>query len=179
MGGLAGGLAPPRARERTLGGAPDWPPLWEWPGGRPTSQWPRLDAGYSDDLGAPTGMLESSQLVAFVATTDLDRANNFYGDVLGLVPVYESPIVRVFNANGTKLRVTLVDELVPAPFTVLGWTVDDIEESVGSLRGQGRRVRALPADGTDELGVWTTPGGDRVAWFRDPDGNVLSLTQTH
>ena len=124
-------------------------------------------------------MLESSQLVAFVATTDLDRANSFYGDVLGLVPIYESPIVRVFNANGTKLRVTLVDELVPAPFTVLGWTVDDIEESVRSLQAKAVAFERFPPMEQDELGVWTTPGGDRVAWFRDPDGNVLSLTQTH
>jgi len=124
-------------------------------------------------------MLGSSQLVGFVATTDLDRAGGFYGGVLGLAPIYESPIVRVFNANGTKLRVTLVGELVPAPFTVLGWTVNDIEGSVRSLRAKAVAFERFPGMEQDELGVWTTPGGDRVAWFRDPDGNVLSLTQTH
>jgi catechol 2,3-dioxygenase-like lactoylglutathione lyase family enzyme len=124
-------------------------------------------------------MLGSSQLVGFVATTDLDRAGRFYEGVLGLAPIYESPIVRVFNANGTKLRVTLVDELVPAPFTVLGWTVNDIEASVRSLQAKVVAFERFPGMEQDELGVWTTPGGDRVAWFRDPDGNVLSLTQTH
>ena len=125
-------------------------------------------------------MLESSQLVAFVATTDLDRANSFYGDVLGLGcrsmsrPWFASSA----RKRETKLRVTLVDELVPAPFTVLGWTVDDIEESVRSLQAKAVAFERFPPMEQDELGVWTTPGGDRVAWFRDPDGNVLSLTQT-
>jgi len=124
-------------------------------------------------------MLGSSQLVGFVATTDLARAGRFYGDVLGLTPVYDSPIVRVFNANGTKLRVTLVEAFVPASFTVLGWTVDEIEGSIRSLQANGVWFERFPGMEQDELGVWTTPDGDRVAWFRDPDGNVLSLTQMH
>jgi len=124
-------------------------------------------------------MLGSSQLVGFVATTDLDRAARFYGGVLGLDSIYESPVVRVFNANGTKLRVSLVDELVPAPFTVLGWTVDDIQESVRFLQAKAVAFERFPGMEQDELEIWTTPSGDRVAWFRDPDGNVLSLTQTH
>ena len=124
-------------------------------------------------------MLESSHLVGFVATTDLDRAGRFYGNVLGLAPIYQSPIVRVFNANGTKLRVSLVDPFVPASFTVLGWTVDQIEATVRSLQAKGVGFERFPGMEQDELGVWTTPGGDLVAWFRDPDGNVLSLTQAH
>jgi hypothetical protein len=73
--------------------------------------------------------------------------------------------------------VTLVDQLTPAPFTILGWVVVDIAASVGALNGRG--VRCEPFDGLaqDDLGVWTTPGGDRVAWFKDPDGNTLSLTE--
>src|SRR3954470_20560289 len=98
-------------------------------------------------------MLGSSEFVGFVATTDLERASSFYGDVLGLAPIYGSPIVRVFNANGTKLRVTLVDELVPAPFTVLGWTVDDINRSVRSLQAKAVTFERFPGLEQDELGV--------------------------
>src|SRR3954452_9305722 len=104
-------------------------------------------------------MLGASELVGFVATTDLDRAGRFYGDVLGLTAIYESPMVRVFNANGTKLRVTLVDELVPAPFTVLGWTVDDIELSVRTLQSNAVAFERFPGMDQNDLGVWTTPGG--------------------
>lgn len=122
-------------------------------------------------------MLGSSDLVAFVATTDLARASAFYGGVLGLAAVAETPVAHVFDANGTLLRVTLVDEPPSAPYTVLGWAVPDIEVTIASLRDRGARFERFPGMDQDELGVWTTPGGDRVAWFRDPDGNVLSLTQ--
>ena len=122
-------------------------------------------------------MLGSSQLVGFVATTDLDRSVMFYGGKLGLQLIEESPVAHVFNSNGTVLRVTLVEELEPAPYTVLGWTVSDIEGSVRSLQGEGVAFERFEGIDQDELGVWMTPGGDRVAWFKDPDGNVLSLTQ--
>lgn len=122
-------------------------------------------------------MLESSQLVGFVATTDLERAGAFYGGSLGLERLDETPIACVFNANGTVLRVTVVDELVPAPYTVLGWTVNDIEASVRSLQAKGVTFERFSGVDQDDLCVWKTPGGDRVAWFKDPDGNLLSLTQ--
>ena len=122
-------------------------------------------------------MLAASDLVGFIATTDPERAGAFYGDTLGLACLEQTPFAWVFDANGTTLRITRVDELTPAPFTVLGWRVDDIEQMVGSLHANGVRFERFPGMDQDDLGIWTTPGGDRVAWFKDPDGNVLSLTQ--
>lgn len=122
-------------------------------------------------------MLGASALVAFVATTDLARAAGFYEKALGLRRLDASPMAVVFDAGGTALRVTLVDELAPAPYTVLGWSVDDIATTVGGLTEAGVGFERFPGMVQDELGIWGAPGGDRVAWFRDPDGNVLSLTE--
>jgi catechol 2,3-dioxygenase-like lactoylglutathione lyase family enzyme len=122
-------------------------------------------------------MLGASDLVGFVPTTDLDRAAAFYGGVLGLEPLDTSPVATTFDAHGTVLRVTLVDHLSPAPFTVLGWTVTGMDEIVRSLGARGVAFERFAGMDQDELGIWTTPGGDRVAWFKDPDGNVLSVTE--
>jgi len=122
-------------------------------------------------------MLGSSDLVGFVATTDLARAKAFYGEVLGLDHVGESPVAQVFDAGGTTLRVTLVDRVVAVPYTVLGWTVVDIEATIRAAQAKGVAFERFAGMDQDALGVWTTPGGQRVAWFKDPDGNVLSLTQ--
>jgi catechol 2,3-dioxygenase-like lactoylglutathione lyase family enzyme len=122
-------------------------------------------------------MLGSSDLVAFVAATDLARARSFYEEVLGLTLVEESPFACVFDAHGTTLRVSTVEALAAAPYTVLGWDVDDITSAVASLGGRGVAFEHFDGMGQDDLGVWVTPGGDRVAWFKDPDGNTLSLTQ--
>ena len=114
--------------------------------------------------------------MAFVSTTDLDRAEAFYGGVLGLDAVERTPFACVFRVGGTILRVTRADEVVAAPYTVLGWVVADIAGELRELAGRGvtcERFEGL----SDADGVWTTPGGDRIAWFKDPDGNVLSLTQ--
>jgi catechol 2,3-dioxygenase-like lactoylglutathione lyase family enzyme len=122
-------------------------------------------------------MLGSSELVAFVATTDLDRARAFYGGVLGLPVLEESPFACVFDAHGTQLRVTPVAEIRTAPYTVLGWAVDDIVADVQTLAHAGVRFERFAGMEQDDLGVWAAPSGARVAWFADPDGNVLSLTQ--
>ncbi|HEY5026513.1 MAG TPA: VOC family protein [Acidimicrobiales bacterium] len=122
-------------------------------------------------------MLGSSDLVAFVATSDLDRARAFYGEVLGLTVVEESPFACVFDAHGTQLRVTPVGEIRTAPYTVLGWVVDDIAAMVQALVHEGVRFERFVQMEQDDLGVWAAPSGARVAWFADPDGNVLSLTQ--
>jgi catechol 2,3-dioxygenase-like lactoylglutathione lyase family enzyme len=123
-------------------------------------------------------MLAGSPLFAFVATTDMDRAAAFYGDTLGLEILERTPYAVVLDAAGTTVRLTLVEELVPQPFTVLGWLVEDLEAVVAALVGAG--VRPLRYDGMaqDAAGVWTAPGGARVLWFQDPDGNTLSLTAT-
>ena len=122
-------------------------------------------------------MLDAADLIAFAATTDLDRARVFYEQVLGLTVTEQTDLACVFDANGTMLRVTAVPEVARAGYTVLGWRVADITAAARELSARG--VRFLRFDGMDqdEAGVWTTPAGDKVAWFADPDGNVLSLTQ--
>jgi catechol 2,3-dioxygenase-like lactoylglutathione lyase family enzyme len=116
----------------------------------------------------------SSDLVAFVGVSDLSRAQAFYEGVLGLRLVHRDDFACVFDSNGTMLRVTAVPEVAPVPHTVLGWLVLDIKSTVEGLDVQFHRYRGIDQD---DDGIWTTPGGDRVAWFADPDGNTLSLTQ--
>ena len=122
-------------------------------------------------------MLESSDLIAFAATRDLDRARAFYRDVLGLELLEQTPIACMLSAHGTTLRVTLVDDFAPPPYTVLGWVVPDIHASVRGLAARGVTVERFEGMSQDDDGVWTAPSGDRVAWFKDPDGNTLSLTE--
>ena len=122
-------------------------------------------------------MLESALPVAFVPSTDLDRARNFYGGALGLPVQDVSGFACVFLVGQITLRVTLVGELAPQPFTVFGWQVAAIHETVADLAGRGVDFVRYEGMDQDPAGVWTAPGGARVAWFRDPDGNVLSLTQ--
>jgi catechol 2,3-dioxygenase-like lactoylglutathione lyase family enzyme len=115
--------------------------------------------------------------VAFVATTDLARARDFYVTRLGLALIEENAYACVFDVNGTALRVTLVEDLTPATYTVLGWTVPDIVEVVNDLVDGGVVFDRFDGMAQDEDGVWDAPGGARVAWFVDPDGNRLSVTQ--
>jgi len=122
-------------------------------------------------------MQTGSRLTAFVPSTDLARSEAFYATVLGL-PVRElTPYALVLDGLGTELRVTLVTERAAADYTVLGWVVDDLDESVRDLVARG--VRFLRYDGMDQddLGGWRSPSGARIAWFSDPDGNTLSLQQ--
>jgi len=124
-------------------------------------------------------ILGRSELVAFVPTTDAARARAFYEGVLGLRLVSdEKPFASVFDANGTMIRVTTVPELKPQPFTILGWRVANIEATVDRLAAGGvefQRYKSM--NDSDPRGIWNSPGGARVAWFKDPDGNVLSLTE--
>jgi catechol 2,3-dioxygenase-like lactoylglutathione lyase family enzyme len=122
-------------------------------------------------------MLESSDLVAFVAATDLDRARVFYEETLGLPVLEHSDFAVVLDANGTMLRVTAVGQVAHAGYTVLGWRVPDIATSVRALAAQGVTFLIYEGMSQDDDGIWTTPSGDNVAWFADPDGNTLSLTQ--
>ena len=123
-------------------------------------------------------MLGRSDIIAFLSTTDIARARTFFVDTLGLPLVSESPYALAFDANGTMLRVTPVAHVATAGYTVLGWRVADIAATVRGLSERG--VEFVRYDGMDQdaSGVWTTPGGDRVAWFKDPDGNTLSVTQS-
>src|ERR1700733_13499497 len=124
---------------------------------------------------ANESILGTSKLVAFVATTDSSKARAFYEGVLGLRLVEdEQPFAHVFDANGIMLRVTAVQKHNPAPFTVLGWGVESIKHTVERLTAAGVEFQRYPGinDG-DPKGIWTAPGGAQVAWFKDPDGNVL------
>jgi catechol 2,3-dioxygenase-like lactoylglutathione lyase family enzyme len=122
-------------------------------------------------------MLRSSDLVAFAASADLSRSREFYEQKLGLPVLEHNDFACVFDANGTMLRVTAVQEISPAAYTVLGWRVTDIDAVVRALSAQGVAFMRYDHMEQDDNGIWTSPSGNQVAWFTDPDGNVLSLTQ--
>jgi predicted enzyme related to lactoylglutathione lyase len=122
-------------------------------------------------------MLSDKKLRAFVPTTKPDKAKSFYKDVLGLKLLSEDNYALEFDARETLLRVTTVKELQPQQFTVLGWGVDDISSTIKSLNDKGVFCEKYDYFEQDELGVWTAPNGSKVAWFKDPDGNILSLTE--
>lgn len=122
-------------------------------------------------------MLGDRDVVAFVATRDPVQARAFYEGALGLRLVADEPFALVFDAHGATLRVQKVPELAPARHTVLGWLVPDVAAAVGALAAKGIAFERYPGLTQDGLGVCTFPGGSRVAWFRDPDGNTLSLTE--
>jgi len=122
-------------------------------------------------------VIADAAVIAFVSTADPARACAFYRDVLGLDLVERNEFASVFDANGTMLRVTTVDRVGPAPYTVLGWLVDDLDAALRELHDRGVEPVRYDAMEQDAAGVWTSPAGSRIAWFRDPDGNTLSLTQ--
>jgi len=122
-------------------------------------------------------MLASAKLVAFVTVSNAARARAFYGEVLRLRLVSEDNFALVFDANGTMLRVAIAAHVTAAPYTVLGWEIGDIEATVRELAAAGVRCERYPGMAQDELGIWQSPSGARVAWFKDPDGNTLSVSQ--
>lgn len=121
-------------------------------------------------------MLGATDIVAFVPTTDYAKARAFYEGILGLRFISQDDFALVLDANGIMLRITKVRDHQPAPFTILGWNVSEIEGLVRRLQEkvQFERYGFLQQD---KLGVWTAPSGGKVAWFKDPDGNVLSLSE--
>jgi predicted enzyme related to lactoylglutathione lyase len=122
-------------------------------------------------------MLNKSNVVTFVATSKPDSAKSFYQQTLGLRLVTDDAFAIVFDANGIMLRVQKVQEHTPPNYTVLGWDVADIQASLKDLLSKGVTCERYQWLEQDESGVWTSPSGGRIAWFRDPDGNILSLTQ--
>ena len=122
-------------------------------------------------------MLATSPIIAILATADAARAREYYERTLGLRLVADDPFALVFDAAGTTLRIAKVQKTAPPPYSVLGWRVDDIAATVTSLRERGVTFERYPGMDQDEAGVWASPGGGKVAWFHDPDGNLLSLTQ--
>src|SRR4051812_41186627 len=121
--------------------------------------------------------MDNSKLIAFVATKNSAAARKFYAETLGLKLVSDDPFAIVFDVNGTMLRVQKVHELTPAKFTAVGWEVPDIAVRIKELTQRGIQFERFPGVPYDELGIWTSPSGAKIAWFKDPDGNILSLTQ--
>jgi catechol 2,3-dioxygenase-like lactoylglutathione lyase family enzyme len=116
--------------------------------------------------------------MAFVPTADAGKARPFYETTLGLKVVGEDPYGVIFDANGVRLRMSIVGgELKPAPFTILSWVVSDIRSMVMALGTRGVVFERYGFPEQDELGVWTSPDGAKVAWFKDTDGNVLSVAE--
>jgi catechol 2,3-dioxygenase-like lactoylglutathione lyase family enzyme len=122
-------------------------------------------------------MLSSQTLKAFLPTTDPARSLAFYRDVLGLSLLSQDEFALEFDTGHTHLRVTIVQKLQPQPFTVLGWDVRGIEGIVKELVAKGIVFERYAFATQDKLGIWTAPGGTKVAWFKDPDGNVLSVSE--
>ena len=122
-------------------------------------------------------MLGATNIVAFVPTRDSGKARSFYEGVLGLRFVKDDGFALVLDANGIMIRVAKAPEFKPAPFTILGWQVSGIEKVVAALQEKGVHLEIFGFLEQDKLGIWTAPSGDKVAWFKDPDGNVLSVSQ--
>jgi catechol 2,3-dioxygenase-like lactoylglutathione lyase family enzyme len=123
-------------------------------------------------------MINDKKIVAFVPTLDFDKARAFYVDLLGLRFVDNDGFAMVLDANGTMIRVAKVQsDFKPAMFTILGWEVSEIENEVASLTERGVVFERYGFFEQDPLGIWAAPGGAKVAWFKDPDGNTLSVSQ--
>jgi len=122
-------------------------------------------------------MLASAKIVAFGATTDSARSRAFYEHVLGLTFLQEDAFACVFDAGGVQLRIQKVQNLTPHPHTMLGWSVSSIIDVVTSLARKGVVIERYGFLEQDDRGVWTSPSGAKIAWMKDPDGNLLSVTQ--
>jgi catechol 2,3-dioxygenase-like lactoylglutathione lyase family enzyme len=125
-------------------------------------------------------MLASMDIIAFVPTRNPGKAREFFEKTLGLRFVSDDQFALVFDANGVMVRVVDVSGVPnykPAPFTILGWSVSNVGKTVKELQKTGVKFERYPGMEQDQLGVWSSPGGAKVAWFKDPDGNVLSLTE--
>lgn len=122
-------------------------------------------------------MLSTASIMAFVATKNADQAKAFYQNTLKLNLTADEPFALVFDANSTMLRISKVKDLTPAPFTVLGWKVADIAAETKELKKRGVIFEFFKGLQQDQSAVWTSPSGAKVAWFKDPDGNLLSLTE--
>jgi len=122
-------------------------------------------------------MLSSSRMIGFVPTTDSKRARDFYEHKLGFQFVSDDAFALVMRAGDTMIRVAKVKEFTSPAYTVLGWEVQDIKAIVSWLKERGVVFEKYPFIQDQELGIWKAPTGDQVAWFKDPDGNVLSVSQ--
>jgi catechol 2,3-dioxygenase-like lactoylglutathione lyase family enzyme len=122
-------------------------------------------------------MLETGTMCGFVITKDYDAARVFYEGKLGLEFVSLDQFAMVMRIGGHPVRISKLEKFTPAQHTVLGWQVADIEATVAWLMSRGVEMEKYPFVEDKERGIWSAPGGAKVAWFKDPDGNVLSVSQ--
>ncbi|HEY4894532.1 MAG TPA: VOC family protein [Solirubrobacteraceae bacterium] len=122
-------------------------------------------------------MLEGAHLVGFVATRDLDVAGAFYGDLLGLRRVASTPLANVYDVSEAKLCVVRADHIEPTGETVFAWSVEDLGATVAQLVEAGIELISYPGLDQDSDRAWTSRSGARVAWFKDPEGHILSVMQ--
>ena len=122
-------------------------------------------------------VLNTAAPTAFIATTDPARARSFYEETLGLDFVTDEGFALVFDLAGTMLRVTRVEHLTPQPFTVLGFRMSDVPAVVSKLAARGVTFERFRGIEQDARGIWRSPSGARIAWFKDPDGNLLSISE--
>jgi catechol 2,3-dioxygenase-like lactoylglutathione lyase family enzyme len=122
-------------------------------------------------------MLNNEKIMSFVGVSDADKARAFYRDTLGLTMLHEDGFALVFDVGGIMLRVTLVNEVRPQPYTVLGWQVKDATATARALASAGVKPERYSHVPQDDDGIWTAPGRAKIAWFKDPDGNILSIAQ--
>jgi len=122
-------------------------------------------------------MLSQRPIVAFVPTVDFERARAFYEGIIGLSVVQTDQFAMVMDANGLMVRITKVEKFTPQPFTILGWEVHNVPHMAEKLKTRGVVFERYPGLEQDAVGIWTSPSGAKVAWFKDPDGNVLSISQ--
>ncbi len=122
-------------------------------------------------------MLASGKLIGFVPTKDSKRSREFYEGKLGFKFVSDDQFALVMRVGESMIRIAKAGKFTPAQYTVMGWEVTDIEAVVKWLTGRGVAFEKYPFVQDQKQGIWTTPNGDKVAWLKDPDGNVLSLSQ--
>ena len=125
------------------------------------------------------GILEGKSPICFIMTTDRERSKAFYIEKLGLKYLGEDQFATSFDLNGVPLRLSDTGPFVPSPHTIMGWQVDDIDATVQQLSDKGVKFEIYEGFGQEPSGIWSDPSGRaRIAWFLDPDGNNLSITQT-
>lgn len=122
-------------------------------------------------------MVPGSKVIGFIPTLDAARALDFYQNLLGLRFVSDDSFAVVMDSGGTMIRLVRTEKFTPAPYTILGWQVEDLSDAVMQLTAKGLIFQRYPFLQQDESGIWTAPEGAKVAWFHDPDGNTLSFSQ--
>jgi catechol 2,3-dioxygenase-like lactoylglutathione lyase family enzyme len=137
---------------------------------------PAVDSPIMARRNSRPKVFNAASVIGFIPTKDFRRAKAFYAGKLGLRLVVEDDFALVFEVGGTNIRVAQVGDFKAAAFTILGWRVADMKKSVAALRKRRIAFERYSGMKQDRAGIWISPGGAQVAWFKDPDGNVLSLS---